>query len=102
MNLLILSQDVPIVIVGTKMDLVSTHPRRSAHTRLHDTQYNEREVTRQAIQELASAWKIPFYETSAKKNWNIQEVFQALTKQMRQRYPEAPPKKRRKKDCIIM
>ncbi|KIP10977.1 hypothetical protein PHLGIDRAFT_84090 [Phlebiopsis gigantea 11061_1 CR5-6] len=78
--------DVPIVIVGTKMDL-----------------YNEREVTRQAIQELALSWKIPFYETSAKKNWNIQEVFEALTKQMQQRYPDAPPKKRRnKKDCIIM
>jgi hypothetical protein len=66
-------------------------------------QYNEREVTRSAIQELASAWKIPFYETSAKKSWNIQEVFEDLIKQMRQRYPNAPPKRRRNKhDCTIM
>ena len=66
-------------------------------------QYNEREVTRTALQELASSWNIPFYETSAKKNWNIQEVFEDLTKQMRQRYPDAPPKRRRsKKDCVIM
>ena len=66
-------------------------------------QYNEREVTRSAIQELASAWKIPFYETSAKKNWNIQEVFEDLVKQMKQRYPDAPSKRRRsRKECIIM
>ncbi|GJE85669.1 Ras domain-containing protein [Phanerochaete sordida] len=77
--------DLPIVIVGTKMDL-----------------YNEREVTSGALQELATSWGIPFYETSAKRNWNIQEVFQDLTKQMKARYPDAPPKRRRKKDCIIM
>ncbi|EKM57898.1 uncharacterized protein PHACADRAFT_251819 [Phanerochaete carnosa HHB-10118-sp] len=76
---------IPIILVGTKADL-----------------YNEREVTRQAVHELASSWKIPFYETSAKKNWNIQEVFQDLTKRMRARYPDAPPKRRRKKECNIM
>lgn len=65
-------------------------------------QYNEREVTSGALQELATSWGIPFYETSAKRNWNIQEVFQDLTKQMKARYPDAPPKRRRKKDCIIM
>lgn len=78
-------RDVPIVLVGTKMDL-----------------YNEREVSRQAIQDLATSWNIPYFETSAKKNWNIQEVFQNLTNQMKARYPDAPPKRRRKKECVIM
>ena len=85
------------------MDLVSKHVSIFCIVCTNFLQYNEREVTRQAIQELASAWKIPFYETSAKKNWNIQEVFQALTERMRQRYPNPPPKKHRnRKDCIIM
>ncbi|KAI0346320.1 ras-domain-containing protein [Trametopsis cervina] len=76
--------DIPIVIVGTKMDL-----------------YTEREVNRQAIQEFADRWNVHFFETSAKKNWHVQDVFEDLTRQMRKRYP-TPPKKRRKKDCIIM
>lgn len=65
-------------------------------------QYNEREVTRAAIQDLASRWNVPFYETSAKKNWHIQEVFSDLAKQMIVRYPNASPKKRHRKDCVIM
>ncbi len=67
-----------------------------------DLQYNEREVTRAAIQELVTRWNLPFYETSAKKNWHIDDVFEDLTKQMLKRYPNEAPKKRRKKECIIM
>jgi len=84
--------DVPIVVVGTKMDLAS-----------------EREVTRDSIRDLATRWSLPFYETSAKKNWHIGEVFENLIDQMRQRYPQdlATKKKRKKKKhlgdtCVIM
>ncbi|KAI0084109.1 small GTPase superfamily [Irpex rosettiformis] len=75
--------DIPIVIVGTKQDL-----------------YTEREVTRQTIQEYTTRWGLPLYETSAKKNWHVKDVFEELTVRMRKRYP-SPPKKRRKKDCLI-
>ena len=59
-------------------------------------QYTEREVTRTAIQDLAKQWNLPFFETSAKKNWHVHDVFEALTRQMRKRYPDVLPKKRRK------
>ncbi|KAI0688104.1 small GTPase superfamily [Cytidiella melzeri] len=77
--------DIPIVIVGTKQDL-----------------YTEREVTRQAIEDFAARWGHPFYETSAKKNWHIQDVFEDLTSRMRTRYPSPPRKRRIRKDCVIM
>ncbi|EED77569.1 predicted protein, partial [Postia placenta Mad-698-R] len=63
-------RDIPIVIVGTKLDL-----------------NNEREVSRAKIQELARQWNLPFYETSAKRNWHVEDVFQDLVRQMRKRYP---------------
>ena len=78
---------MPIVVVGTKLDLV-----------------NEREVKRDAIQKLASKWRLPFYETSAKRNWYISEVFEDLVRQMRVRYPlEAPPKnKPPRRTCVVV
>ncbi|KAI0762045.1 small GTPase superfamily [Irpex lacteus] len=76
--------DIPIVIVGTKQDL-----------------YTEREVTRQTVQEYAARWGHPVYETSAKKNWHVQDVFEDLTTRMRKRYPSPPKKRRNKKDCLI-
>ncbi|KAG6910099.1 hypothetical protein DXG01_013152 [Tephrocybe rancida] len=77
---------VPIVVVGTKLDLVS-----------------EREVQRTTISTLASRWALPFYETSAKKNWHIQDVFEDLVKQMRIRYPQEAVKPRKKPSiCTIM
>ena len=51
-------QKVPIVVVGTKSDLTA-----------------EREVQRSAIEALATRWNLPFYETSAKKNWHVNDVF---------------------------
>ncbi|KAJ7650600.1 small GTPase superfamily, partial [Roridomyces roridus] len=81
------SESVPIVVVGTKSDLVS-----------------EREVPTTTIESLASRWNLPFYETSAKRNWHINDVFEDLLRQMRARYP--PPPKRQKPQkkgpCIIM
>ncbi|EED81620.1 predicted protein [Postia placenta Mad-698-R] len=79
-------RDIPIVIVGTKLDL-----------------NNEREVSRAKIQELARQWNLPFYETSAKRNWHVEDVFQDLVRQMRKRYPDDHSSSRRKKDpCLVM
>ncbi|CAL1715718.1 unnamed protein product [Somion occarium] len=86
--------NIPIVVVGTKMDLA-----------------REREVTRDTIKELASKWGLPFYETSAKNNWHVTDVFHDLLDQMRRRYPDEPLKRRKQKKktlkgpkhrCIIM
>ncbi|KAK7678522.1 hypothetical protein QCA50_018394 [Cerrena zonata] len=86
-------QSIPIVVVGTKMDLA-----------------REREVTRDTIKDLAARWGLPFYETSAKNNWHVTDVFHDLLGQMRRRYPDEPLKKRKEKTksrnridrCIIM
>jgi GTPase SAR1 family protein len=76
-----LMQRVPMVLVGTKLDLTS-----------------EREVSHSYIEELAARWKIPVYETSAKRNWDVSEAFCDLVGQMLRYYPveESPKKKRRK------
>ncbi|KAL0954717.1 hypothetical protein HGRIS_003670 [Hohenbuehelia grisea] len=79
---------VPIVVVGTKADLS-----------------NEREVHATTIKTLASRWGLAFYETSAKRNWHVTDVFEDLVRQMRSRYPPTSPKKKKKKplhSCIIM
>ncbi|KAG6878071.1 hypothetical protein C0992_008650 [Termitomyces sp. T32_za158] len=78
-------RDVPIVVVGTKLDLVS-----------------EREVQRTTISSLASRWALPFYETSAKKNWHITDVFEDLVRQMRQKYPQEIARPKKRPQCIIM
>lgn len=85
-----------MVLVGTKLDLT-----------------NEREVSPSHLEELAARWKIPVYETSAKRNWDVREAFEDLVRQMRHYYPveESPKKKRRRgqrdrirrrNPCIIM
>jgi Ras-related protein Rap-1A len=82
------SENVPIVVVGTKSDLV-----------------NEREVPASTIETLANRWGLPFYETSAKRNWHINDVFEDLLRQMRKRYPPDAAKKKKKQPkgpCIIM
>jgi len=84
---LLSSKGIPIVVVGTKLDLV-----------------NEREVQRSTIQSLASQWDLPFYETSAKRNWYVTEVFEDLLRQMRARYPVDLVRKTKKRSsiCVIM
>lgn len=84
------STSVPIVVVGTKSDLTA-----------------EREVHRSHIQALSSSWKLPFYETSAKRNWHVDDVFEDLVRQMLARCPQVPEvrKKRRTRSsngCIIV
>ena len=77
---------MPIVVVGTKSDLTS-----------------EREVDREEIRENSASWGLPFYETSAKKNWNVNDVFEDLVRQIRERFPPDPKRKKHHHDkCIVM
>jgi GTPase SAR1 family protein len=91
-----LVQRVPMVLVGTKSDLTS-----------------EREVSRSCIEQVAAGWKIPLYETSAKRDWNVSQVFEDLVRQMRRYYPAEEGHKRkggkghhgrvfRRSPCMIM
>ncbi|KAH8994815.1 small GTPase superfamily [Lactarius akahatsu] len=85
------SSGIPMVLVGTKLDLT-----------------NEREVSSATLRELATRWKIPVYETSAKRDWDVREAFEDLVRQMREYYPVEPPKKKKKRGlrgkspCIMM
>lgn len=77
-----------MVVVGTKLDLVS-----------------EREVLRGTIESLSRELGVPFYETSAKRNWHVTDVFEDLLREMRRYYPADPLKKRKKRlsvPCMIM
>ena len=63
-------------------------------------------MSSQQMQELAVQWGLPFYETSAKKGWHVNEVFNHLLAGMRKRYPDGMPKghRHRRKDgqCVVM
>ncbi|KAF9650180.1 ras-domain-containing protein [Thelephora ganbajun] len=63
-------RQIPIVVVGTKLDLAA-----------------EREVSQELIRSYAVRWGVPFYETSAKRNWNVRPSFEDLIRQMRARFP---------------
>lgn len=56
--------------MGTKLDLTT-----------------EREVPQELIRRYAVRWGVPFYETSAKRNWNVRPSFEDLVRQMRTRFP---------------
>ncbi|GAA6034764.1 hypothetical protein JCM8097_001158 [Rhodosporidiobolus ruineniae] len=57
---------VPLVLVGNKLDLVQ-----------------ERQVPREVAINLSRAWGgVPFYETSARKEINVNEIFEDLTRQL--------------------
>ncbi|KAI9450135.1 small GTPase superfamily [Lactarius psammicola] len=71
---------IPMVLVGTKLDLT-----------------NEREVSSATLQDLATRWKIPVYETSALRDWDVREAFEDLVRQMREHYPVESPKKKKRK-----
>ena len=60
-NLTVGTEDIPHVLVGNKNDLV-----------------HEREVACEEGQRLADEWGVPFIESSAKYNTNVEEVFRKL------------------------
>ncbi len=77
-----------MVIVGAKSDLIG-----------------EREVSRELMTELSQQWGCPFYETSSKNNWNVNEVFEEIVREMRAKIPEAEKiraKKRKASKCSAM
>jgi len=83
-------RSIPMVVIGTKLDLAG-----------------EREVSKEMIRDYAIRWGVPFYETSAKRNWNVRAGFEDLVRQMKDRYPPdlARNKKKFKKfgdGCIVM
>ncbi|KAG9011080.1 Ras- protein rsr1 [Tulasnella sp. JGI-2019a] len=84
------SPDLPIVVVATKSDLIG-----------------EREVGRDVLHQITAMWGCPIFETSAKNNWNINEVFEDIVRQMRTKIPDVVVRRRekdkKKKDpkCII-
>jgi len=77
---------VPLLLVGNKCDLS-----------------NQREVSNTEGQEKAAQWRVPFYETSAKTDTNISEVFLTVTKQILKMDTNGEKKKKPKKGrCLIL
>jgi len=84
-------RNIPMVVIGTKLDLAG-----------------EREVSKETIREYAVRWGVPFYETSAKRNWNVNAGFEDLVRQMKERYPAELSRKKKKSKkfadsgCVLM
>ncbi|GAA5872090.1 hypothetical protein JCM16303_000972 [Sporobolomyces ruberrimus] len=71
---------VPIVLVGSKLDLV-----------------NERQVKREVAVALSQSWGgVPYYETSSRREINIEEVFADVTRQMIKAEQMTPQYQRRR------
>jgi len=70
---------VPIVVVGTKSDLV-----------------DERQVDREQMMNISLGWGVPIYETSTKNDRHVKDAFDDLLRKMRARYPVVPRLSRRK------
>ncbi|KAK1217881.1 Ras- protein rsr1 [Marasmius sp. AFHP31] len=73
-------QSIPIVVVGTKLDLV-----------------NEREVTEATIKNLSTEWNLPFFKPSVQQNLRVSEVFEDLLRQLRSTYPDGVPVNKKNK-----
>eukprot|EP00005_Dracoamoeba_jomungandri_P003581 CAMPEP_0174259354 /NCGR_PEP_ID=MMETSP0439-20130205/8183_1 /TAXON_ID=0 /ORGANISM="Stereomyxa ramosa, Strain Chinc5" /LENGTH=187 /DNA_ID=CAMNT_0015343199 /DNA_START=143 /DNA_END=706 /DNA_ORIENTATION=+ len=71
---------VPCVLVGNKCDLE-----------------DEREVLERDGKALAAQWNCPFFETSAKNHYNIDEAFTALVREVRRYRTNTAPKDTPKK-----
>ncbi|KAF8197207.1 ras family-domain-containing protein [Mycena galopus ATCC 62051] len=89
------TRSVPIVAVGLKSDLSY-----------------ERRVDAATIESLSTQWNIPFYETSAKLDWHVNDVFDDLVRQLRLQVQHAPDpdlpdpvmkrRERQQGSCIIV
>lgn len=75
----------PIILVGNKCDLE-----------------NKREVPYKEGLELAKNFKIPFYETSAKKRINVEEVFHDIVRIIRKSKVQTNIKPTKKANCILV
>jgi GTPase KRas protein len=76
------------VVVGNKVDLE-----------------DHREVPTETGQQFAQSIHASFFETSAKLNTRVQEVFFEVVKlinEWRQAHPEATPSKKKKGTCLIL
>lgn len=74
-------EQVPFILVGNKADLE-----------------DKRAVSRQAAEELASQWNVPYIETSAKTRHNVDEAFYEVMREIRKRrQAEAKPANQKKK-----
>lgn len=81
----------PVVLAGNKKDLTA-----------------ERQVSEQEGKELAEKFNVPFLETSAKTNENVNEVFFTLVRQINKWRKDHPDKSKKgrdsgsKKKCTIL
>ncbi|KAH0794248.1 GTPase KRas isoform X2 [Histomonas meleagridis] len=62
-------EDIPIVVCGNKCDI------------------EERSITKEEANQLCQSFKIKYFETSAKTNYNVSEVFAEITRMMREQNP---------------
>ncbi|KAJ7375339.1 hypothetical protein OS493_002090 [Desmophyllum pertusum] len=74
---------VPMVLVGNKTDL-----------------HMERVVTYKTGKSLADSWKAAFFESSAKENSSVQEIFQTLIREIENHDQDGNVDK--KEDCTIL
>ncbi|KAJ3441909.1 ras-like protein [Anaeramoeba flamelloides] len=75
----------PMVIIGNKCDL-----------------NGEREVEKSEATEFCESINVPFFETSALKNINIEDAFQELVRFIRKERESEISKKKKDKKCILM
>lgn len=68
-------EKVPFILVGNKMDLAAS-----------------RKVSSREAELKAKAWGCPYIETSAKTRLNVEEIFDKLMKQIRDKKKQQEPK----------
>ena len=79
------SEKVPMVLVGNKCDLE-----------------DDRVVQKDQGTKLAEQWTCSFFETSARKKINVDEVFFDLVRQINRSMPEKDKNNDKKKKCTIL
>ncbi len=79
------SPDVPMVLVGNKVDLE-----------------DERVVSKDQGQALARQFNCTFMEASAKLKVNVPEIFYDLVRQINKKIPEKDKPKKKKQRCCML